>query len=178
MPYIRVISAILAGFSMIVSLPVQADIGAIGTGKKANAGKQGQKPAARAAGDTAVDTEVDKAMDEVVSGEEAGSATAKPLLVIRFNQRRMYYQTALRRAIDAAEDANPNVYYHVISYVSTGGSRSKNLRLNEDSQLNLSEIVGAIQERGVPASRIETSTQTATDPGVQEIHVYVNTPQS
>src|SRR5688572_25976710 len=70
----------------------------------------------------------------------------KPLLLIRFNQPRVYFDRSLSQAVSSAERAKPGVTYDVVSYAS--GSDKK---ANE----NLRAVLGGIYKQGVPSQRVQ-----------------------
>lgn len=156
-----ILFAALAVFCAYLPLAAQADIGKIGSPVvPSNAPAKGKEAA-------------DKTD---AAAQEAKDATAErtPLLVIRFNQRHVYFQRALKQAVESAERAKPGAFYDVVSVVPGGGSASQNQRINEDSVANLNAVVQELQSLGVQAERIHTSSQPGVGVTSQEIQLFVN----
>lgn len=89
----------------------------------------------------------------------------KPLLVIRYNQPRVYFDTAVDHAVTSANKVKPGVTYNVVAYIPESVSP-------QTARLNLRAVVERIMFHGVPAGQITWRTEPTTG-GYQEIHVYV-----
>ncbi len=93
----------------------------------------------------------------------ADMAQEKPLLLIRFNQPRVYFDRSLSQAISSAERVKPGITYDVVSYSTSGDAKAgDNLRL----------VLGGIYKQGVPSSRVQIHSEPVAS-GSQEIHIYV-----
>ncbi len=106
--------------------------------------------------------------------EQARSYEGQPLLVIRFNQRRVYFERALRQAVDAAERAKDTVQYEVVSYgPEVDKRRMSGERVIDQAQENLRAVVEEMRQQGVDGGRIHTSTEPGDGMVTQEIHIFV-----
>ncbi|MDE3060339.1 MAG: hypothetical protein KGJ06_04955 [Pseudomonadota bacterium] len=102
--------------------------------------------------------------------QPSGPIGQKPLLVIRFNTQHLYYEHALRLAVDSTQKAKPDAEYTVISYTpaETGDSRT-----SANAEENLHAVAQAIENLGVKPSRIHTASQNASAVASQEIDIFV-----
>jgi hypothetical protein len=93
------------------------------------------------------------------------AAEAKPLLLIRFNQPRVNFESALSKAIGFAEKTKPDMQYEVISFVPERSNPST-------SKLNLQAVVGGMQRYGADVSRITWRSELSNN-RFQEIHIKI-----
>ncbi len=98
---------------------------------------------------------------------------SKPLLVIRFNQKRVYFDRALRQAITGAERAKPGVAYAVTSYAPSGERSAQSERFAAEASEHLRDVVTAMKGLGVEPGRIQSSVEAAQDADSVEVHIYV-----
>src|SRR5687767_10321242 len=125
MIYRRLILSLLVAVSMAST--AYADIGGIGSPVVPSNTPQAKPKVARQ-GDTVV-----------VEGEEE----RKPLLVIRFNQRRVYFERALHQAVQSTEKVKTGATYEIVSYVPTtdGGRGVRNQINSGDAANNVNAVV-------------------------------------
>ena len=107
-----------------------------------------------------------------VPATKAASADS-PLLIIRFNQKRVYYQHALAQAVKSAEMAKHTVQYHVVSLVPSTSNKMDNEHESAEASSNLNTVVSEMESLGVAGSRIASGTQNATNVSSQEILIFV-----
>lgn len=91
----------------------------------------------------------------------AQAAQEKPLIIIRFNQRVVFFERALYNVVSRALEVNPAMRFELIAMDNQGqaGSYGK-------------KVMDAMKEMGVPSDRMTLRTQRS---GVQypEVHVFV-----
>lgn len=97
-----------------------------------------------------------------------------PLLVIRYNQQRVYYEKQLFNAATKALDIKPSVVFSIVSFVPQFGSSSQQKRLEKASSQQINQLVGKLREMGLPRDRINVSTEKVSDARHHEIYVYVD----
>lgn len=166
--------------ALAASVPVSyADIGGIGS------------PVVPSNAPAAQPVELDENGRPVTSGGAGAAATVdgstpeiadsqkqevKPLLVIRFNQRHVYFDNALRKAVAGAEIAKTGVMYNIVSYVPTGRAlrRDQSERADADASANLDAVLQGMQNMGVDPSRVRTATQSSDTITSQEVRIYAN----
>jgi hypothetical protein len=94
---------------------------------------------------------------------QARAQANTPLLIIRFNQKRVYFEPALTRAVGEAQGAKADVVYEVVSLVPPSAP---------DAQRRLDEVLATMVGLGVPGARVRVSQQAASTDS-QEVHIYV-----
>ena len=78
----------------------------------------------------------------------------QPLVIIRFNQTRVYYDQQLYTAIASAVEIKPDVVFDVISYAPTTGNAQKDKEWQGIASRNTQSVIATMQDIGVPMSRI------------------------
>jgi hypothetical protein len=91
---------------------------------------------------------------------------AKPLIVIRFNQKRVYFERALRQAVASAEKTRAGV-------MPSGMDNHQTPRESQNTMVYQQAVINALQNLGIPPARIRTSTgyEPVQSP---EVRVFVN----
>lgn len=103
-----------------------------------------------------------------------GSAQADvPLVVIRFNQRKVYFERQLYTAISKAVAIKPDVLLELVSFVPQGASDQQSQNLAAKSEQNLSSVIQSLQKMGVPRERINVVKEPSDAIRFQEVHIYV-----
>ena len=100
-------------------------------------------------------------------------AQSKPLMVIRFNQPRIYYEQQLYTAVSRAVGVKPVVLFDLVSYVPTTGHEKLDAQWQATARHNTQAILNSMTEMGVPSSRITTRAQPVRGGEYDEIHVFV-----
>jgi len=104
-----------------------------------------------------------------------GSAYAgnKPLMIVRFNQRKVYYERPLYNAVVKAMNAKPDVVFDVISYVPQTQNPEQNQRHIALSTTHMRALADSFMQMGVGANRINMSTQINPALRFDEIHIFI-----
>ena len=113
------------------------------------------------------------ALSILVSGPQAfaqevmavGDMVDKPLMIIRFNQPRVYFGKQLSLAVGKAEKVKPDIVYEVTSYVPSNFNPKQ-------ARANLQAVIGGMQMYGADISRIRWRSETAAS-STQEIYINV-----
>lgn len=113
------------------------------------------------------------AMAGFTSTAQAQSYTDTPLLVVRFNQDRIYYQQALYNAVSRALEAKPSVLFNIVAVVPESSNDSFNRQSKADTQMRTGTLVGDMVKMGVPQSRLRVSYQKSTTAPSPEVHIFV-----
>lgn len=103
----------------------------------------------------------------------AQAYTDTPLLVVRFNQDRVYYQQPLYNAVSRALEAKPSVLFNIVAVVPQSSSDSFNQQAQANTQARAGTLVGEMVKMGVPQSRLRVSYQKSTFAEVPEVHIFV-----
>ncbi|MFZ4541385.1 MAG: hypothetical protein ACOYNL_06185 [Rickettsiales bacterium] len=98
----------------------------------------------------------------------------QPLVIIRFNQPRVYFDTQLYSAIEKAIAIKPEVTFEVVSYAPVTSDSDKNSKWQEVASHNTRAVVKAMTGMGVPMERIHVVGQSSDGIRYDETHVFVN----
>lgn len=104
---------------------------------------------------------------------EGGPSGPAPLLTVRFNQARVYYDQQLYSAISQAVAVKPEVTFDVVSYAPSTGNSSADEKWIIQASRNTQSVVAAMQRIGVPMERITVTGQTNADLRFDETRIYV-----
>ena len=104
--------------------------------------------------------------------EGAGGAD-KALVVIRFNQERVYFDQQLYSAVSKAVAAKPEVMFEVISLAPVTGQAASDAQWQSAASSHTQTVVASLQSMGVPASRIQVRGQMQPGLRYDETHVFV-----
>lgn len=97
----------------------------------------------------------------------------KPLMVIRFNQSRVFYQKPLYTALSRAVQAEPAVKFVLVSYVPQTADAALNERWMASAGQHTAEVVAQMQQMGVPQSQISVNTEPDPSLSYDELHIFV-----
>lgn len=108
-----------------------------------------------------------------IMGAWAQSHLDTPLLVLRFNQERIYYQQPLYTAISRAVQAKPGVMFNIITLIPQTGDARDNQQSTVAAQTNTNMVVRDMVKMGVPQNRIRVSYQNGSNLDSSEMHLFV-----
>jgi hypothetical protein len=97
----------------------------------------------------------------------------KPLVVVRFNQGRVYYEQPLYQAVSKAVAVKPDVMFDVISAAPYTGDPQVDARWQQQASSNTQKVLGTMQKIGVPLSRMQVSGARESGLSFDEVRVYV-----
>ncbi|MFO1242551.1 MAG: hypothetical protein U1E36_05040 [Rickettsiales bacterium] len=106
-------------------------------------------------------------------GGQYSSASDIPLVVIRFNQRKVFFERPLYNAVSKAVSIKPNVMLDVVSFIPQASSEDGQERVNASAASQQASVVNALLSMGVPRGQIRTSRDVAPDTQFHEVYVYV-----
>lgn len=102
------------------------------------------------------------------------SPSQTPLMVIRYNQSKVFYQRQLYNAVSRAVSIKPGVMFEVVSFVpSTGDSGRDEVQAARADQ-QMKALLADMNQIGVPAQRIHATREAASDAKQHEIYIYVD----
>lgn len=104
---------------------------------------------------------------------QSASHLETPLMVVRFNQDRVYYQQPLYNAVSNALQAKPGVMFNIISLVPDTGDARANSKLKESAERSTGQLVGDMRKMGIPDSRMRVSYQSTPSVSSNEVHLFV-----
>lgn len=100
-------------------------------------------------------------------------AQGNPLVIIRFNQQRIYYEQQLYGAVSKAVAAKPTVMFDLVSYVPTTGDEKIDAQWQATARHNSQAILKSMMGMGVPASRMNMRVQPMRGGEYDELHLFV-----
>lgn len=98
---------------------------------------------------------------------------AEPLVIIRFNQARVYYDQQLYKAISQAVAIKPDVMIDVVSFAPQTNDTSIDRQWQAAASTHTQQVVTTLQNIGVPMSRISVSGQRMAGIRSDETHIFV-----
>ncbi len=96
-----------------------------------------------------------------------------PLVVIRFNQRKVMYERQLYNAIAKAVEVKPSVVLDVVSFVPTTGNERNDEKISQAALGQTSTVVNSLRSMGIPQERMRVSTEGTPGLPYHEVHIYV-----
>lgn len=103
----------------------------------------------------------------------AASHLHKPLMIIRFNQQRVFYQKPLYNTLSRAVKAAPSVRFSLVSYVPRTGDSQMNQRWLQSANAHTQEVVAQMRQMGVPAAQIAINNELDPSLKYDELHIFV-----
>jgi hypothetical protein len=88
-----------------------------------------------------------------------------PLIIVRFNQRNIYFEKALYNAVSKALSIKPDAMFDVALAPGLGSGVSQN---------NLDKVVNAMRKIGVPQPQIRTAQGANTGNRYDEVQIFVH----
>ncbi len=104
----------------------------------------------------------------------APTVSATPLLILRFHQRDLEFQTPLRQALFEAQSVHPAAMYQLVAYAPMGKDQRAAQTLYQRTQQHVSHILQAAAAYGVDSSRIQVSIQQHPDVASPEAHLFIH----
>lgn len=98
---------------------------------------------------------------------------AEPLVIIRFNQSRVYYDQQLYKAISQAVAIKPDVMIDVVSFAPETNDTTLDRQWQAAASAHTQQVVATLNSIGVPTSRITVSGQRLAGIRSDETHVFV-----
>lgn len=114
-------------------------------------------------------------LDVPVAPEVAAPAMNQttPLMVIRFNQQKVYYDRSLYTAVSKAVAAKPTVMFDLVSVVPESGDAARDARSAQAAEDNLGKVVASMNQMGVPQSRLTITRRPVSGAGSSEVQIFV-----
>ena len=101
------------------------------------------------------------------------AANETPLVVIRFNQSRVYFEQPLFTAVSRAVEVKPNVRFNLVSFVPATGDARRDQAMQQQASRNVSRVAQVIREIGIPETNIHVSREWAQGITHDEVHIFV-----
>lgn len=121
---------------------------------------------------SAVSPAVAQGYDQGVLAVNATSQT--PLVVIRYNQPKVFYQRQLYNAVARAVAIKPDVVFEVVSFLPGAGPSSQSEAAASRAQQQTAALLNDMTNMGIPPQRIRVTREAAADARQHEIYIYVD----
>jgi len=95
------------------------------------------------------------------------------LVIIRFNQARVYYDNQLYQAISKAVAIKPDLMIDVVSYSPETNDTDTDEQWQQAASQHTQQVVNTLQQIGVPRSRISVSGERVAGIRTDETHIFV-----
>jgi thioredoxin-related protein len=102
-----------------------------------------------------------------VKNEENTTQSKDAVMIIRFNQKYVYFENSLKKVIDKVSAVKPDAKYELQSVVPNDRNDDKYLA-------NLRNVVGVFEKSGVTRDRLAISNVASDLSGNQEINIFVH----
>ncbi len=103
----------------------------------------------------------------------AVAAGAQPLVTIRFNQPRVYFDQQLYSAIEKAVAVKPEVMFEVVSYAPVTGNAQTDKQWQAVAGRNTRSVIATMTQIGVPMERIRVTGVSQSGLRYDETQVFV-----
>jgi len=105
----------------------------------------------------------------------AGFAAAQqePLVIIRFNQPRVYFEKQLYGAVSKAVAVKPQVMFELVSFVPTRADSKQNSGWEVTARQNAQTVMNSLKRMGVPASRVSYRAEPAKNAPYDVVYLFV-----
>lgn len=97
----------------------------------------------------------------------------QPLVIVRFNQRNVYFQRQLYNALSKAMEIDPTVSFDILTLAPMKGERNRDAKLYEQAMMESQEVVDAMLQMGVPKMRINRVFHNSRTADTTEVHIFV-----
>ena len=103
----------------------------------------------------------------------AGPGTRLPLVVIRFDQPNVEYQSALYAAVSQAIERRPSALFDVVAVTPNRGGPSEVASSSGAAKKSAEKVMRALLAMGLPATRLNLSSSTSEQALANEVRVYI-----
>jgi|CXWL01.1.fsa_nt_gi hypothetical protein len=111
--------------------------------------------------------------DELKRAVDAENAAASKdaVMIIRFNQKNVYFQSALKKVVYKVAASKPDARYELISTVP---AKKKSLTDADDYAEHLQSVINVLGRFGVSSDKISSNTVTSDFVQNQEISIFIH----
>ncbi len=112
-------------------------------------------------------------MPPLIADAQSMMEQVPPLVVVRFNQPRVYFDKQLYGAVSQAVAAKPDVMFDVVSSAPSTGNPRVDENWIKTASRNTQAVVAMMQNIGVPMERMHISGQAEAGLKFDETRIYV-----
>jgi hypothetical protein len=103
----------------------------------------------------------------------AQAPSAKPLVTIRFNQPRVYFDKQLYAAVSQAVAIKPDVTFDVVSLAPATGNPQIDVQWQQVASHNTQAVLAVMRNIGVPLSRVRVTGRSQAGLAHDETQLFV-----
>ncbi|MBY0354839.1 MAG: hypothetical protein K2Q12_03815 [Rickettsiales bacterium] len=113
---------------------------------------------------------------QTVSADESSlqAQAQTPLMVIRYNQPKVFYQRQLYNAVSRAVAIKSTVLFQLVSFVPSTGNNVRDEALLARAEQQTTAFVRDMNAIGVPSERIQVRREIVSDSPQHEIYLYID----
>jgi hypothetical protein len=100
------------------------------------------------------------------------AASDVPLMIVRYNQPRVYYDKQLYHAASKAVRIKPTVVFSVVSFIPTYADMQE--RIDNAARQQQQKLVADLRTMGIPENQITVTEEHVNDAKHHEIYLYVD----
>jgi hypothetical protein len=113
------------------------------------------------------------AMTFILAFAGFAAAQQEPLVIIRFNQPRVYYEKQLYGAVSQAVAVKPEVMFELVSFVPTRSDPKQNAGWEVTARQNAQTVMSSLKRMGVPPSRVSYRAEPAQNAPYDVVYLFV-----
>ncbi len=98
---------------------------------------------------------------------QVNNHNAVPLVVVRFNQTRVYFKRPMANAVQRALQISSDVNFKVVHYTPEGSRQTQ-----EKAARNLQSVLKHLYGLGVRQGNVKVQNKTTAGLGHSEVHLY------
>jgi uncharacterized protein YggE len=107
----------------------------------------------------------------MAGAQQAVAQSEVPLMVVRYNQARIYYDKQLYNVTKKAVSIKPDVNFSIVSFVPKANDQEA---FDAAAHNQVAKFVKDLRKMGVPASNINVTTKHVSDARHHELYLYVD----
>jgi hypothetical protein len=105
--------------------------------------------------------------------EDESTANQKPLMVIRYNQDNVYYQTPLYNAVSKTLQVKPTAQFTFVSKIPFTGHPEKDSAYEEQAHANWQNVLQTLSDIGLPEKQMTMHFEKSNKVADNEILIFV-----
>jgi hypothetical protein len=114
------------------------------------------------------------AQQDTITSDQQSALSQVPLVVIRYNQPKVFYQRQLYNAVSRAVAIKPDVVFQVVSFVPVTNDSERDEAAALRAKQQTATLLKDMASMGIPPERIRVTRETAKDTRLHEVYIYVD----
>ena len=106
------------------------------------------------------------------NADEGAPSARQPLVIIRYNQPHVYFERAMKTAVQKALSIKPDAQFSVLQVLPSADTpRANNAR--GKAKEDLAKVVAALRDSGVRTNALHISQQNGNESQYDEVYIFV-----